>query len=206
MPWIRFGVYLLLGAGVDRLVTPREACFLPDNLELAVQESSIASSPLGGKPIVTYQPRPLPSGPWYFRPEFVFWVLVPLWIVWWIVRRGSASPLISGLVIFFFGAVGMFLLVFAANTLHWEAYDNWNLGWLVPTHLLAGICVIFVRRRWRSWLRVYLAFALVEIALFAVASPWLPQQFHHAIYPLAILLGWRCAIELYRSPVQEAVE
>jgi hypothetical protein len=203
LPWIRFGVYLLLGAGVDRLVAPREACFLPFNLEVAVQESSAENGLLGSKSIAIYRPQPLPSMPWYFRPEFVFWVLLVLWVAWWAVRGRSASALASGLVLFFFGAIGTFLGVFAANTFHWEAYGNWNLGWLVPTHLLAGICVILFQGRRRSWLRGYLAISLVAVGLFAIASPWLPQQFHHAIYPLMILLGWRCAIELCRRPVQE---
>jgi Domain of unknown function (DUF4105) len=201
IPWIRFGIYLLLGARVDRLVTPREACFLPFNLERAVQESSTEAGPLGRKPITIYRPQPLPSVPWYFRPEFVFWVLLLFWIACWMIRGFAASAVLSGLVFFIFGAVGTFLVVFAANTLHWETYDNWNLCWLVPTHLLAGFGVIFLHRSGRSWVRVYLAMSLAEIALFFVVSSWLPQQFHHAIYPLAILLGWRCAVELYRQPV-----
>ncbi len=57
IPWIRFGVYLLLGARIDRLVTPREACFLPFNLEIAVQESSTEAGPLGRKPTTIYRPN-----------------------------------------------------------------------------------------------------------------------------------------------------
>jgi Domain of unknown function (DUF4105) len=200
IPWIRFGVYLLLGAGVDRLVAPREACFLPFNLESAVQESLGPAGPLGRKPITIYRPGPLPSLPWYFRPEFVFWTLLLFWVAWWMIRGGSASPVLSGLVFLIFGAVGTFLVVLAANTLHWEIYNNWNLGWLVPTHLLAGIWIIVARSKGRSWLRIYLSIALVEITLFMIASPWLPQQFHHAIYPLGILLSWRCTVEFYRRP------
>jgi Domain of unknown function (DUF4105) len=200
IPWIRFGIYLILGSRVDRLVTPREACFLPFNLERAVQESSNENGPLGRKPTTIYRPQPLPSVPWYFRPEFVFWVLLIFWVAYWMIRGYSASPVLSGIVFLTFGAVGTFLIVFSANTFHWEAYDNWNLGWLVPTHLLAGIGLIFLHRlgRYWIWMRSYFAIALAEIALFLIVSPWLPQQFHHAIYPLAILLGWRCAIEVYR--------
>jgi hypothetical protein len=199
IPWIRFGIYLLLGSRVDRRVTPREACYLPFNLERAVQESSSQTGPLGRKPTTIYRPQPLPSVPWYFRPEFAFWVLALSWIAFWMIRGYSASVVLSGLVFLIFGAVGTFLAGFSANTFHWEAYDNWNIGWLLPTHFLAGLYLIFLGRSWRSWVRVYFAIALGEIALFLVASPWLPQQFHHAIYPLAILLGWRCAIELYRK-------
>jgi Domain of unknown function (DUF4105) len=203
IPWIRFGIYLLLGSRVDRLVTPREACFLPFNLERAVQESSNDSGPLGRKPTTIYRPQPLPSVPWYFRPEFVLWVLLLFWVACWMIRGYSASAALSGIVFLILGGVGTFLVLFSANTLHWEAYDNWNLGWLVPTHLLAGIGLIFLHRSGRYWMRAYFAIALAEIALFLIASPWLPQQFHHAIYPLAILLGWRCAIEIYRrTPVR----
>jgi Domain of unknown function (DUF4105) len=199
IPWIRFGIYLLLGAGVDRPVTPREACFLPFNLELGVQESTADGESLGRKLTVIYQPRPLPSVPWYLRPGFVFWVLLISWVALWFARRRPASRILSGLILFIFGFLGTFLVVLAANTFHWEAYNNWNLGWLVPTHLLAGIWIIFFSRTWRSGLRIYLLLTLAEVGLFAVLSPWLPQQFHHAIYPLAILLGWRCAIEVSRG-------
>src|SRR5260370_24913216 len=61
IPWIRFAIYLLFGTGVDRLVTPPEACFLPFNLERAAQKSSTSTSPLGRKPTVIYHPQPLPS-------------------------------------------------------------------------------------------------------------------------------------------------
>jgi hypothetical protein len=205
IPWIRFGIYLLLGSRVDRLVVPREACFLPFNLERAVQESSNENGPLGRKSTTIYRPQPLPSLPWYFRPDFIFWVLLLFWIACWMIRGYSASAVLSGIVLLIFGAVGTFLSLFSANTLHWEAYDNWNLGWLVPTHLLAGIGLIFLHRSGRHsiWMRAYLAIALAEIALFLILSPWLPQQFHHAIYPLAILLGWRCAIELNRRTPRE---
>ena len=37
IPWIQFGIYLLLGAKVDRVVTGRQACFLPADLESAVE-------------------------------------------------------------------------------------------------------------------------------------------------------------------------
>src|SRR5260370_3815791 len=201
IPWIRLGIYLLLGTGVDRLVTPREACFLPFNLERAVQKSSTETGPLGRKPTIIYQPQPLPSVPWYFRPEFVFWILVLFWVAWWMIRGYSASAVLSGLVFLIFGALGTFLLIFAANTFHWETYDNCNLGWLVPTHLLAGVGVIFLRRSWRSWRRVYFPLALAGIALFLVASPLLAPQFYHCIFSLALLFRLRCALLLFPPPV-----
>jgi hypothetical protein len=91
------------------------------------------------------------------------------------------------------------LVVLAANTLHWEAYQNWNVAWLVPTHLVAGIGLLFVPANKVLMLRLYLFLAMVEGLVFMVSSPWLPQRFHPAIYPLGVLLLWRTVIELRRK-------
>jgi hypothetical protein len=48
-------------------------------------------------------------------------------------------------------------------------------------------------------LRLYLFLAVVEGLAFMVSSPWLPQRFHPAIYPLVVLLLWRTLIELRRK-------
>ncbi len=48
-------------------------------------------------------------------------------------------------------------------------------------------------------LRLYLFLAVVEAFVFMFSSPWLPQRFHPAIYPLVVLLLWRSFIELRRK-------
>jgi Domain of unknown function (DUF4105) len=199
IPWIRFGIYLLLGAGVDRLVQPREACFLPANLESAVCQTKVGDSAFGQTPVRLFLARPLPRIPRALDPEIVFSVVLLGWIGLWALRGRRASRVISALVYIVFGFTGLFLVVLAANTLHWEAYQNWNLAWLVPTHLLAGIGLIFVPANKVLMLRLYLFLAMVEGLVFVVSSPWLPQRFHPAIYPLVVLLLWRTVIELRRK-------
>jgi hypothetical protein len=198
IPWIRFGIYLLLGAGVDRIVQPREACFLPSNLEAAVLQSRIDDTSLGQGRIQVYEPQPLPRSPRILDPEVVFWVVLAGWLGLWLVRGRQSSRVVSGLVYLVFGFTGLFLVVLAANTLHWQTYNNWNLAWLVPTHLIAGIGLIFVSANQVFLLRLYLFVAVGEALIFMLSSPWLPQQFHPAIYPLVILMIWRGAIELWR--------
>jgi Domain of unknown function (DUF4105) len=199
IPWIRFGIYLALGAGVDRLVLPREACFLPANLESAVGQTKIGDAAFDQNPVRLYPARPLPRTPRAFDPEIVFSVVLIGWIGLWAWRGGKSSRVISVLVYIVFGFIGLFLVVLAANTLHWEAYQNWNLAWLVPTHLVAGIALIFVPAHKLLMLRFYLFLAMVEALVFMFSSPWLPQRFHPAIYPLVVLLLWRTAIELRRK-------
>jgi hypothetical protein len=199
IPWIRFGIYLLLGAGVDRSVQPREACFLPTNLESAVQQTKVNAGSFGQESIRVYPARALPRIPKLLDPEIVFWVVLAGWIALWLLRGGKSSRMISALVYIVFGFTGLFLVVLAANTLHWEAYQNWNVAWLVPTHLVAGVGLIFFAANKVFMLRVYLFLATVEALIFICASPWLPQRFHPAIYPLVALLVWRSVIELRRK-------
>lgn len=199
IPWIRFGIYLLLGAKVDRLVTPREACFLPANLESAICQTKVRDRAFAQNPVRLFPARPLPRIPRALDPEIVFSLVIAAWIGLWALRRGRASRVISALVYMVFGFTGLFLVVLAANTLHWEAYQNWNVAWLVPTHLVAGIGLLFVPANKVLMLRLYLFLAMVEGLVFMVSSPWLPQRFHPAIYPLVVLLLWRTVIELRRK-------
>jgi len=199
IPWIRFGIYLLLGAGVDRLVTPREACFLPANLESAICQTKLSDTAFAQSPVRLFPARPLPRIPRALDPEIVFSVVLAAWIGLWALRGGRASRVISALVYIVFGFTGLFLVVLAANTLHWEAYQNWNVAWLVPTHLVAGIGLLFVPANKVLMLRLYLFLAMVEGLVFMVSSPWLPQRFHPAIYPLVVLLLWRTVIEVRRK-------
>jgi hypothetical protein len=201
IPWIRFGIYLLLGAGVDRLVQPREACFLPANLESATCQTKVDHDTFGQEPVRLFSPRPLPRMPRAFDPEIVFSVGLVAWIALWALRGRKASRVISAVIYIVFGFTGLFLVVLAANTLHWEAYQNWNVAWLVPTHLVAGLGLLFFPANKVFMLRLYLFLAMVEALVFMVSSPWLPQQFHPAIYPLIVLLIWRTVIELRRKVV-----
>jgi hypothetical protein len=199
IPWIRFGIYLVLGAGVDRLVQPREACFLPANLESAVNQTKVNGAAFGQEPVRLYPARPLPRIPQVLDPEIIFWIALVGWIGLWISRGRKSARIISALVYFVFGFAGLFLVVLATNTLHWEAYQNWNVAWLVPTHLVAGIGLIFFATNKLFMLRIYLFLAMVEALIFIFSSPWLPQRFHPAIYPLVVLLIWRTVIELCRK-------
>jgi hypothetical protein len=75
------------------------------------------------------------------------------------------------------------------------------VAWLVPAHLVVGIGLLFVSANKLFILRLYLFLAVVEAFVFMLSSPWLPQRFHPAIYPLVVLLVWRSFIELRRKVV-----
>jgi hypothetical protein len=203
MPWIGFGLSLLLGANVDRPVTPREACFLPANLERAVESSKNEGHNLVVERKVIFSPDPLPATPGYLAPVCVFYTGGALWFLFWLVRKKGHAKWLTASVLMVFGLVGLFLLFFSFWTQNWVAHENYNLLWLIPFHLPAGLWLLLANRR-SQVVRWYLWLALLAGTAFAILSFLLPQQFSLAVYPLVLLLVWRCAVELFldRKAVQ----
>ena len=196
MPWIGFGLSLLLGANVDRRVTPREACFLPANLERAVESSKNGNHELVAEKRVIFSTDPLPATPGYLAPVSIFYAGGVFWLLFWLVRKKGHATWLTASVLIVFGLVGLFLLTFSFWTRTWVAHENCNILWLIPLHFPAGLWLLFANNR-APVLRWYLWFAFVAGAGFLVFSHLLPQQFSAAVPPLVLLLVWRCAIELF---------
>src|ERR1700735_2164778 len=73
MPWVGFGVSLLLGAKTDRLASPREACFLPADLERAVQTSKNGDQNLAAEKQEIFPPKVLSGSSAFLSPICVFY-------------------------------------------------------------------------------------------------------------------------------------
>jgi hypothetical protein len=196
MPWIGFGLSLLLGANVDRPVTPREACFLPANLERAVESSKNEGHNLVAERKVICSADPLPATPGYLAPVCVFYTGGALWFLFWLVRKKGHATWLTASVLMVFGLVGLFILVFSFWTRNWVAHENYNILWLIPFHLPAGLGLLLANHRSLA-LRWYLWLALLAGTAFLIFSFLLPQHFSLAVYPLVLLLVWRCAVELF---------
>jgi hypothetical protein len=200
IPWTQFGIYLLLGMRVDRPVTGREACFLPADLESAVENGFVHGANLESDRVRVFEPKGLPQPILWLRPQFVFCIIGILWFLVWHFRKQIYSPRLSGVYLAIIGLAGTFVLVFSLVTRHWVAHENLNLIWLFPGHLVAGLWLIRLPDSSSPILRWYLTIACFGTALFAVLAPWLPQQFHIAIYPLIALVIWRCALARATRP------
>src|ERR1700733_1647031 len=79
IPWAGLGVSLLMGARIDRPASPREACFLPADLERAVETSRNGEQNLAAEKKVLY-PAAVLAGSWPFlTPISVFYGFGILW-------------------------------------------------------------------------------------------------------------------------------
>ena len=203
MAWTQFGLSLVLGPGADRVASPREACFLPKNLENAVKAAKLPDGTnLVEKEARYYPALPLPQTAWYSQPVLILTAGLAVWIGIWAAFGFRAVRWLSALVLIVFGAVGCFLLLLTSFSLHWEAHSNLNLWWLFPVSLFAGIALSFSHRAIEGWLQIYLRLFLVALLLFVLLSAWLPQRFNPADYPLVALLAWRTALEGWRKRVR----
>ncbi len=206
IPWTQFGIYLLLGMRVDRVVTGREACFLPAGLESAVENGLIHGARLQLDRVRLFEPKGLPQPIPWLRPQWVFWIIGIIWFSIWYLRKRVYSPRLSGVYLALIGLAGTFVLVFSLMTRHWVAQQNLNLVWLFPGHLIAGLWLIATPKASSRVLRWYLMIACFGSALFAILAPWLPQKFHVAIYPLVALIVWRCALARATRPANLPIQ
>jgi hypothetical protein len=198
MPWIGFGVSLLLGATVDRLASPREACFLPADLERAVQTSKNGDQNLVEEKKVIFPSEVLPVTSPFLSPICVFYSGGGLWFLFWVLRRKGHSRWPTALLLMVLGLLGTFVLGVSFWTRLWVLHENYNLLWLIPLHLPAGLWLLFAKRR-PVFLRWYLWFSFLAAGVFVCFSFLLPQKFNPAVFPLLIIVAWRCALELFTS-------
>lgn len=189
--WGRFGIDLCMGPSIDRELSPLEYTFLPIYLMKFLDQTNYKN----GRPLVkerrlVYQgePRkdhfqlwdPLPLG-WLFFVLFSFAYL-------WLRPRYHILldiPLISMSIL-----AGLLLAFLWFFTDHVDTYHNYNLLWLTPLNILL---LIPIRRIKKSYSLVY----GVLLIVFVLSSPFLPQAFNPAIYPILLLLLVRTAL-IYR--------
>src|ERR1700730_18055 len=195
IPWIGFGISLLLGAKVDRLASPREACFLPADLERAVQTSENGDQSLAAEKRELFPPEALPDSLSFLAPIWIFYSGGILWLLFWLLRRKGHAVWPTARCLTIFGLAGTFILVISLWTRIWVLHENCNLLWLIPFHLPAGLWLFFAKSR-PVLLLWYLRFAFVAACAFVCVSFVLPQSFNPAGYPLLLIIAWRCALEL----------
>ncbi len=182
IPWISFGIDILLGIPSDKVATPWEYMFLPDEMAIAFQHARHKDGSL----LVITQNELLPLNMTHGKP----FPVTPLRLFWALLILGGLSLLKPKLTRYievpFFMTLGITgLLVFFMWFLsdHLSTSTNLNLLWALPTHLY------FVFRNDRSrWPKLYFKFVFIAGLLFMVFWPWLPQDLHPAFVPIIGLM------------------
>ncbi|MEX0747709.1 MAG: DUF4105 domain-containing protein [Rhodothermales bacterium] len=193
VPFLDAGIDWLLGSPVDRVAKPYETMFLPDYLMLAFDGASIRVDN-DWRPLViqTHDLVRIDAGeraplPW---ASIFAWLLLTAGVVLTVraVRSGRREVRALDVPLFLMTGIAGLLIVFLwFFSLHGLTDRNWHLMWAWPTHVVAAYALA-----WRkAWIRPYVVLAAAAALLAVVSSLLWPQEFHPALYPIALLLAVR---------------
>lgn len=190
--WSKLGIDLLLGSKIDRKMSNREAMFLPEFLEKAIDRTNL---PKKG-PIVKVKLTPvkIPDNDYSdsisMTPAIIFSLLAIAMILLGFSRKKSFENILYYVDVLLFVAVGLIgcLMVFMwFGTDHRDCGSNYNLLWAWPTHTIGAVMLMFRKRIPANY---FLAYSIVTLLVLAV-WPILPQQLNYSIIPILVLLAWR---------------
>ena len=159
LPWERFGINLLLGSKIDKVMGNEDAMFLPDYLRDGLTGASVNGMPVATRPVRILPPSPaLPmpaNGPLIltliFSAVVILGSVIPGFNIIGHVA-GNALLIITSLL-------GCLIIFMWLGTDHQACRNNWNVLWALPTNLI----IPFVKREKKS------RYALLAIMLIIIA-------------------------------------
>ncbi len=193
-PWGDFAIDLGLGVGVDKVATPEGYMFLPDYVQYTLSASTIR---LDGsiKPLVkskNYLHKPLEEDKKERLLTPLNFFILLFFIIGFVTNRNLKKSKRSNLLdVFLFivlGVVGCFMLFLWFGTQH-ISYQNYNLLWALPSHLIAGI--MLVKKSSPNYLSKYfLVIGILSLASIILWGFW-PQPLHRSLIPFVLTICLR---------------
>lgn len=151
-PWVNLGMNLGLGWPADRATTFRQQLFLPVELQEGLQHTRRAQRPFAGPLQPLFVAQAMPSSPpsWWTPAHCVLGMGLVLLFAqglpsrYDLIRRSIRFALLASA-----GLVGCILLGLMLFSLHAPVQLNYQLLWLLPSHI--GLAVARPTRRWRRY-------------------------------------------------------
>jgi hypothetical protein len=202
-PWYDLGIDIILGLPADKKALPSDYMFLPYFMEIAFDNGKIRTENqwtdfVFEKQQVVKTDNTKSVSTW-FTPTLAGWLFFIVVISITLVEWFKKSPMrIIDVVLF--GTVGLigWLIVFLwFFTDHIATKSNLNILWAIPFHF--PLVFFLGTSSLRPFIRIYLVVSLVLVIM--TLSFWniLPQQFHGALMPVLLVLGFRLLFMLDRK-------
>ncbi len=157
--WTRLGVNILLGSKIDRVMTNEDIMFLPDYLRDGVGGATVNGQNVATRPVLMLAGGP-PQPAGVNGPLVLTSLVALLTIIGLSVRRFRIlGRVMSFLLLFVTGLLGLLILVMWFGTDHQGCADNYNLLWCLPTNIFLA----FFRPKGRG------RYALIAISLVFVS-------------------------------------
>jgi hypothetical protein len=152
-PWVKLGMNLGLGLPADQQTTFRQRLFLPVELQMAFAHASREEMPFVAQQhylFVPVTPSFVNESP-SITPTSVFLSLGVMVLVIGLLKQHQ-SLIGRGLRVLIFastGLIGCLLLGLSLFSLHSPTHSNYQLLWLLPTHI--GFAFAYGKRKWRGY-------------------------------------------------------
>lgn len=192
--WAMEGDDMLLGSGVDTILTARAAMFAPEYLMRYAGGAVIRQENNDSRPLVASTEVILPGrkasrvAPLPLEPLPAVSCLLLLCLAILVLERLSNRMFYvwDVVLLLFQGLVGLLLVFMSLFSQHPGVGSNWLTIPFTPLAFV-GIPIVIkaaFRRRYTLWHAFYFAY----LTIFMVFSPWIPQDFGNIVVPLALSL------------------
>lgn len=193
-PWAQEGDDFLLGADVDTLLSDRAAMFAPEYMMRYAENAVIRQENNDSRPFVLRTENIIQGRHVYVEPEFPLPPLPTVFLFFlFCVLIVAVECLFNkrfwgwdALLLLMQGMVGMLLVFMFFFSEHPGVGSNW-LVWMFNPFFLVGIPFVVraaLKRQKTLWHPIY----FIDLTLFIVFSPWMPQEFGNIVVPLALCL------------------
>ena len=197
IPWISFGIDLLLGLPSDKIATPWHYMFLPDEMAIAFQQARHGD----GRMLVSGYNELLPltfetARSFPVTPTMVFWALWALGVL--SLLKPRAARIFDKVYFTVLGLAGLMLFYLWFVSDHHATAQNLSLLWALPTHLyfIYRASVLSANNKTygpggslvKRLPVIYFRMVFVAGVLLLILWPLNPQGFHPAFFPIIALM------------------
>ncbi|MFP4041466.1 MAG: DUF4105 domain-containing protein [Bacteroidales bacterium] len=196
--WAEFGIDIALGLPADKTANFEEQMFLPDylsdNMKNVKRETTVAGSKsiLGPEKIIIEEKDNKKAisvvGQFFNNPVMIAWVFLGLVILLTILCTHSSRRLFDLVFFSLTGLLGLFLLFLWTGTDHTAMNANLDMLWASP---LSAFYAFFLLKNRTTLLKIFTIMITVSVLILLLGWSALPQQFHLAVLPLALLVLFR---------------
>ncbi len=165
--WERFGINILLGSRIDKVMTDKDIMFLPDYLLKGIEGATDNSNNIAAAPVVMLPGGPAKpnnlSGPLVLTCSIALLTIGGLTIK----RLRVLGKIMSTTLLLVTGLLGCLILVMWFATNHQGCGNNFNILWCLPTNLIIAFANLKGKGRYALIAMMFL-FATILLHIFRV--------------------------------------
>jgi hypothetical protein len=201
--WGSLGIDIALGSVIDKIATPEEQMFLPENIYRFFKKASLQNgNPLVKKSKTLYASKEKNTSTNFWLSPSVILSLIALGIIWITYsdfKNNKRSKWMDISLFVLTGLVGIFLLLLWFATDHSATAHNYNLLWAFALNIF--MINQLSRNQPKLWFSRYLKFLMIMLCLLVFHWVVGVQVFAITLIPLLMALAIRYVFLVYHFKI-----